>query len=144
MHLTNHESPQIRLAPVVQEPRCGGAHARARHRSEHGDLHNHQHGPAPFAPGEKSRGGDIFHGALLLDLDDPSCIRAKSGEILVPESDYEREGFVPNVVFPSGVVVRGESLLIYYGVADESCAVVEWRLPDLLNRLLDATRHGTP
>jgi beta-1,2-mannobiose phosphorylase / 1,2-beta-oligomannan phosphorylase len=90
-----------------------------------------------------SRGGDIFRGASLLDSDNPSCIRVKSGEILAPETDYEREGFVPNVVFPGGAVVRGESLLVYYGAADESCAGVEWRLPDLLDQFLDAGPRGT-
>jgi len=51
-------------------------------------------------------------------------------------------------VVPNGGDAEAEflrvQLLVYYGAADESCAVVEWRLPDLLNRLLDATRHGTP
>jgi len=52
------------------------------------------------------------------------------------------------LVVPNGGDAEAEflraQLLVYYGAADESCAVVEWRLPDLLNRLLDATRHGTP
>jgi len=50
---------------------------------------------------------------------------------------------VPNGGDAEAEFVRAQ-LLVYYGAADESCAVVEWRLPDLLNRLLDATRHGTP
>ena len=69
-------------------------------------------------------------------------LRSQSGEILVPETDYEREGFVPNVVFPSGAVVRGESLLVYCGATDESCAIVEWRLLDLLDQFLDAGWRG--
>ena len=52
------------------------------------------------------------------------------------------------LVVPNGGDAEAEflraQLLVYYGAADESCAVVERRLPDLLNRLLDATRHGTP
>jgi predicted GH43/DUF377 family glycosyl hydrolase len=67
-------------------------------------------------------------GALLLDLENPSRILVTRGEILVPETDYERKGFVPNVVFPTGVVAKGETILVYYGAADESCAVVEVRL----------------
>jgi len=84
--------------------------------------------------------GTYSAGALLLNLDDPSRIRAALSEMLVPEADYEREGFVPNVVFPTGVVTRGSSLLVYYGAADECCAVAEWRLPDLLSRLLETSQ----
>jgi predicted GH43/DUF377 family glycosyl hydrolase len=52
-------------------------------------------------------------GALLLDLENPSRILVTRGEILVPETDYEREGFVPNVVFPTGVVAKGATILVY-------------------------------
>ncbi|RME90094.1 MAG: glycosidase, partial [Verrucomicrobia bacterium] len=42
------------------------------------------------------------------------------------------QGFVPNVVFPTGIVPRGDSLWVYYGAADESCGVVELSLPEVL------------
>ncbi|HYV32443.1 MAG TPA: hypothetical protein VEO53_15235, partial [Candidatus Binatia bacterium] len=48
------------------------------------------------------------------------------------ETDYEREGFVPNVVFPTGILAQGETVLVYYGAADSTTAVVELRLRDLL------------
>ena len=76
--------------------------------------------------------GNYSGGALLLDLDDPRRIVNARGRILVPEQDYERTGFVPNVVFPTGIVEQGETLLIYYGAADTATAVVELRLRDLL------------
>jgi len=71
-------------------------------------------------------------GALLLDLEDPRCILRVHGCILAPEEDYERTGFVPNVVFPTGVIEQGETLLVYYGAADTVAAVTEFRLRDLL------------
>ena len=44
-------------------------------------------------------------GALLLDADDPATVLARTPEpLLVPEVDYERDGFLHNVVFPSGHV----------------------------------------
>ena len=52
--------------------------------------------------------------------------------ILVPEADFEQEGFMPNVVFPTGVVDRGDTLLIYYGAADAVSAVVELSKADVL------------
>lgn len=85
-----------------------------------------------------SSGGDSGVGAysaaaVLLDLDEPHRIVRKSSEpILVPETDFEREGFVPNVVFPTGVVDRGNTLLVYYGAADTVCAVAELSKAEIL------------
>jgi predicted GH43/DUF377 family glycosyl hydrolase len=79
--------------------------------------------------------GRYSAGALLLDLENPRRILAARGEILVPETDYERDGFVPNVIFPTGIVQRGETVLVYCGAADSATAVVELRLRDLLNEL---------
>jgi predicted GH43/DUF377 family glycosyl hydrolase len=77
--------------------------------------------------------GAYSAGALLLDLDEPHRVVGKSAEpILVPETNFEREGFVPNVVFPTGVVDRGDTLLVYYGAADTACAVVEFSKADVL------------
>lgn len=77
--------------------------------------------------------GTYSAGAMLLDLDEPHRIVRKSSEpILVPETDFERRGFVPNVVFPTGVVDRGDTLLVYYGAADAACAVVELSKADVL------------
>ena len=43
-----------------------------------------------------------------------------------PEAEFEVNGFVPNVVFPTGVVQDGETLLVYYGAADAVTAVAEF------------------
>ena len=76
--------------------------------------------------------GSYGAGLLLLDLDDPGTIRRAVGPILVPEMAYECQGFVPNVVFPTGIIQQGETVLIYYGAADTATGVVELRLRDLL------------
>jgi predicted GH43/DUF377 family glycosyl hydrolase len=77
--------------------------------------------------------GAYSAGALLLDLHEPHRIVRKSPKpILVPETDFEQSGFVPNVVFPTGVVDRGETLLVYYGAADTACAVVELSMDEIL------------
>ena len=62
---------------------------------------------------------------MLLDPDDPARIRARTPEpIFAPEAAFERQGFVPDVVFPTGIVEAGETLLVYYGAADACTAVV--------------------
>ena len=61
-------------------------------------------------------------GAVLLDLNDPSKVLARSEQpIMRPSTEYELCGFFGHVVFTNGHVVApdGESLTIYYGAADE-------------------------
>lgn len=84
-------------------------------------------------PGESGI-GTYSAGAVVMDPLKPSRILADHGPILVPESDYECQGFVPNVLFPTGIIPRKETALIYYGAADESCAVVECKMTELLGQ----------
>jgi predicted GH43/DUF377 family glycosyl hydrolase len=76
--------------------------------------------------------GSYGAGLVLLDLDDPAKIRRAGGRILEAQMEYECQGFVPNVVFPTGIILQGETVLIYYGAADTATGVVELRLSDLL------------
>jgi predicted GH43/DUF377 family glycosyl hydrolase len=72
-------------------------------------------------------------GVLLLDVDNPARIlRRSAASIFEPTADFEREGFVPDVVFPTGIVEKGGSFLVYYGAADSCTAVVEFDLEELL------------
>jgi len=80
--------------------------------------------------------GAYSGGVLLLDLDNPRKILGRSGQIIAPQSDYECAGFVSNVVFPTGIVECGETVLVYYGAADTSTAVVEFRVKDLVDAAL--------
>jgi predicted GH43/DUF377 family glycosyl hydrolase len=90
--------------------------------------------PAGDRSGGASGVGAYSAAALLLDLDEPHRIVRKSSKpILVPETDFEREGFVPNVIFPTGVVERGDTLHVYYGAADTVCAVAELSKADILS-----------
>ncbi|MCL6518222.1 MAG: glycoside hydrolase family 130 protein [Armatimonadetes bacterium] len=75
-------------------------------------------------------------GALLLDLDKPYKILAKSIEpIMRPEAPYETQGFMPNVVFTCGALTRGDTLSIYYGAADTVVAGADVSISDILNSL---------
>jgi predicted GH43/DUF377 family glycosyl hydrolase len=75
-------------------------------------------------------------GALLLDLDDPNRVLRRTPEpILTPAASYERNGFVNEVVFPTGLVETGDTVLVYYGAADTCTAVVELSRQELLGAL---------
>jgi beta-1,2-mannobiose phosphorylase / 1,2-beta-oligomannan phosphorylase len=80
--------------------------------------------------------GTYSAGLLLLDSETPWRVLATSGAIFVPEADYESTGFVPNVVFPTGVVEQGDKILVYYGAADTCTAVVELSRQEMLDSLL--------
>ena len=71
-------------------------------------------------------------GALLLDLDDPLTIRYRSSEpILAPETEEERVGIVPNVVFPTGIDLRADGRVdVYYGMSDSAIGVARLDIPD--------------
>jgi predicted GH43/DUF377 family glycosyl hydrolase len=75
-------------------------------------------------------------GAVLLDLDDPSKVLARTSEpILAPKMAFEKSGVVPNVVFPEGAIVRDGRLVIYYGGADKVCCVASVPLDEFLDEL---------
>jgi beta-1,2-mannobiose phosphorylase / 1,2-beta-oligomannan phosphorylase len=79
--------------------------------------------------------GTYAGAALLLDLKMPSRILGRSGALFLPETEFEREGYVPDVVFPTGIVERGGRLFIYYGAADTVTAVVEFSMADVLGSM---------
>ena len=75
-------------------------------------------------------------GAVLLAPDDPKRVIARTREpILVPEAEFERQGVVPNVVFPDGAVVHDGELFVYYGGADRVCCAARARLKEFLEEL---------
>lgn len=94
------------------------------------------HGNDRTYDSEESHVGSYFGAAILLDRNDPSRVIAHSdGPIISPQTNYEVDGFVPNVVFPTSAIERGDRLLVYYGAADTSTAVVAWSIEELTDRL---------
>ena len=47
-----------------------------------------------------------------------------------PEYEWELNGEVNNVVFPTGTALFGDTLFIYYGAADTHIACASVNLPD--------------
>jgi len=85
---------------------------------------------------DKGKVGAYSGGAMLLDSEDPGRVLGVGGEpILRPELNFETEGFVANVVFPTGVVFEDDRLLLYYGASDKYTAVVEFAVGDVLQAI---------
>jgi predicted GH43/DUF377 family glycosyl hydrolase len=89
---------------------------------------------------------EIYHGAtdenryclglLLLDIDDPSIVIARSEKpIMEPIAPYEQEGFFGNVVFTNGHLVNGDTVSMYYGASDEVICKADFSIAELLKTL---------
>jgi beta-1,2-mannobiose phosphorylase / 1,2-beta-oligomannan phosphorylase len=77
-------------------------------------------------------------GIIVLDAEDPTKVLYRSETpILTPDLDFEREGFVPNVVFTCGAVEKDAQYLVYYGGADKAIGVATIERDTLLRELAD-------
>lgn len=75
-------------------------------------------------------------GAVLLDLNDPTKVLARSEEpLLEPVMDYETKGFFGNVVFTNGHLVDGDKITMYYGASDEVICGAELSISAILASL---------
>jgi predicted GH43/DUF377 family glycosyl hydrolase len=75
-------------------------------------------------------------GALLLDLNDPSKVLARSMEpIMEPIAEYEQTGFFGNVVFTNGHYVEDDTLKIFYGASDEVICSAAFSISEILKTL---------
>ena len=76
-------------------------------------------------------------GAMLLDAEDPAKVLARSSHpLLGPELEYERSGFLQDVVFPSGHVTLDDGRIrVYYGAADSFLAAADFSIADILAHL---------
>jgi predicted GH43/DUF377 family glycosyl hydrolase len=102
---------------------------------------------AGAAPIKTSEGWlEIYHGAnnehryclgaLLLDLNNPANVLARSVEpIMKPVAEYEQTGFFGNVVFTNGHYVEGDTIHIYYGASDEVICGATFSIQEILKSL---------
>lgn len=79
--------------------------------------------------------------AILLDLKNPKKIIGRTkGAMFVSEEIYEKYGHIPNVIFPSGALIKGKDLQIYYGATDSTCCMAKVNLEDLFDSMMED--HG--
>lgn len=96
-----------------------------------------EHGWFMIIHGVSKKDDSYRVGAVLLDLQDPSKIIARSKEpIMEPDQDYEKTGFYNGCVFPTGNVVKDGVLYVYYGAADKTVCVATCNFKELLDDLL--------
>jgi predicted GH43/DUF377 family glycosyl hydrolase len=77
-------------------------------------------------------------GAVMLDLEDPMKILGRTREaIMEPEFEYEMKGIYNGVAFPTGNVIVGDTLYVYYGGADQYCCVATANVEELVEYILN-------
>ena len=106
-------------------------------KTEHGWLLVYSHIQNYFR-GEGNQGLDRIFGieALLLGENDPQHIVGRTGgPMLVPEEAYELSGYIQNVIFPSGALIEGDTLNVYYGAADTTGCMAQVNLEDLISSM---------
>ena len=63
-------------------------------------------------------------GAMILSADDPAMVLARtSAPLLSAQTEQERTGIVPNVVFPTAIEDIDGQLFVFYGMADSRIGV---------------------
>jgi predicted GH43/DUF377 family glycosyl hydrolase len=84
-------------------------------------------------------------GAMLLDQTDPRRVIARAPDfIMEPEAYYEKFGlFIPNVIFPTGAVVKDGLLWMFYGCCDTAIGLATVPLEELVEYIL-ITGRTTP
>ena len=88
---------------------------------------------------ERTEAGQFIYSACaaLLDLNNPVKEIARLPYALFsPEYEWELQGEVNNVVFPTGTALFGDTLFIYYGAADSVIACATVKLSELVAELL--------
>lgn len=90
---------------------------------------------------EETEKGPVYSAcAALLDLNNPLKEIARLPYALFsPEYEWELNGEVNNVVFPTGTALFGNTLFIYYGAADTHIACASINLSELVAELLTYT-----
>jgi predicted GH43/DUF377 family glycosyl hydrolase len=74
-------------------------------------------------------------GAILLDLVDPTVVRAMLPRPLLSASPAERDGYVPNVVYTCGALLHEGVLTIPYGISDRSIGFAQAYVSELLGHM---------
>ncbi|RYJ44204.1 glycoside hydrolase family 130 protein [Flavobacterium beibuense] len=77
-------------------------------------------------------------GALLLDLNDPSKVLARTEDpIMIPTANYELTGFFGNVVFTNGHILKNDNdtVTVYYGASDEFVCAADFSIKEILSLL---------
>ncbi len=115
-------------------------------------------GPPPFPCGGRwalvyhgrgrsaaaGRVGRYVAGLLALEVDPhPHVVGRLAEPILEPTEPFECAGFVPDVVFPTGAVTRGDELVLACGAADTACTLAATTVADFAAAFAQAIAAGS-
>jgi predicted GH43/DUF377 family glycosyl hydrolase len=94
-------------------------------RVDEGWLLVHHGVKGVLVPGVDQQQGVFYSaGAMILDADDPSRVLARTPvPLLSPATEDERDGIVPNVVFPTACAAVDGTTFVFYGMADSRIGV---------------------
>jgi beta-1,2-mannobiose phosphorylase / 1,2-beta-oligomannan phosphorylase len=142
-------APNIQLASSPDLLNWGGHRLLMSPNSKGWDSYRIGGGPPPIKVsdgwlliyhGVQRRKGDPVGiycvGAALLDEKYPHNVLARAKRpILKPLRKWEKKGFTPNVIFPTGSLLRGDQLILFCGAADSCVSSITVSLKELLGRL---------
>lgn len=88
---------------------------------------------------EENKGNRIYRASVaLLDIKNPQKVIGRlSYPLFSPEEEWEKNGVVNNVVFPTGTSINEDELSIYYGAADDVIGIRTVSLTSLIKELLN-------
>lgn len=76
-------------------------------------------------------------GAVLLDLEKPEKVIARTKDFLMePDQEFELCGIYEGCVFPTGAVVKDDTLYVYYGCADTYIGLATCNFAELIDYLV--------
>jgi len=83
--------------------------------------------------------------AVVLDHLNPQKILKRTAyPIIKPEPGFGKNGMVRNVIFPSGAILEGKKVYLYFGSADNFCAVSKLSLACVLKSLSNRSTFFPP
>jgi predicted GH43/DUF377 family glycosyl hydrolase len=74
-------------------------------------------------------------GASLFELNNPENEIGRLKTPLLSPNSYEREGYVPNVVYSCGSIIHNKTLIVPYGMSDTASTYATVDLNELLSEL---------
>jgi predicted GH43/DUF377 family glycosyl hydrolase len=74
-------------------------------------------------------------GAVLLDIDEPQRVLARSTKPILSPDKQRDGGYVPNVVYSCGGFAHNDILVLPYGVGDQSISIATLSIDQLLSTL---------
>lgn len=74
--------------------------------------------------------------AILLDIDEPRTIIGRSPSPILEPGALGSTGYVPNVVYSCGALARHDTLVLPYGIADQSIGIATLSISNLLDTMI--------